>query len=61
MDLINKENYGTKDMGLPLNLFGGNLLAWVDEAATAYATEYCHTPNMVTLNEMMFNESVKAG
>ena len=61
MDLINKENYGTKDMDLPLNLFGGNLLAWVDEAATAYATEYCHTPNMVTLNEMMFNESVKAG
>jgi len=61
MDLINKKTCMNKDLGLQGNLFGGNLLAWVDEAATAYATEYCHTPNMVALSEMMFSEPVEAG
>ena len=61
MDLINKENCKTKDLGRHVDLFGGNILAWVDEAATAYATEYCHTPNMVALSDMMFSEPVEAG
>ncbi len=53
----------TKDIGIHGNLFGGILLAWIDEAAAAYATEYCHTPNMVTLKvaEMIFKKPVKAG
>lgn len=52
-----------KDIGIHGNLFGGILLAWIDEAAAALATEYCHTPNMVTLkvNEMIFKKPIKAG
>ncbi len=53
----------TQNIGVHGNLFGGTLLAWIDEAAAAYATEYCHTPNMITLKvaEMIFKKPIKAG
>lgn len=52
-----------KDIGIHGNLFGGILMAWLDEAAAAYATEYCYTPNMVTVRvgELIFNKPLKAG
>ena len=38
-------------------------MSWIDEAAAAFATEYCCTPNMVTLKvgEMLFKKPLKAG
>jgi acyl-CoA thioesterase YciA len=53
----------TKDIGIHGNLFGGTLMSWVDEAAAAYVTEYCFTPNMVTIHvgEFNFLKPLKAG
>lgn len=52
-----------KDLGIHGNLFGGNMLAWLDEAAASYAAEICHSPNMVTLKieEVLFKKPVKIG
>ncbi len=52
-----------KDIGIHGNLFGGTLMSWIDEAAAAYVTEYCFTPNMVTVHvgEMSFLKPLKAG
>ena len=52
-----------RDIGVHNNLFGGTLMEWIDEAAAAYATEYCYTPNMVTLRvgELLFKKPVKTG
>jgi acyl-CoA thioesterase YciA len=63
MELINKKICMAKDIGIHGNLFGGILMAWIDEAAAAYATEYCSTPNMVTLRvgELLFKKPIKAG
>jgi acyl-CoA thioesterase YciA len=38
-----------KDIGVHGNLFGGIMMAWIDEAASAMAVSTCHTPNMVTV------------
>jgi acyl-CoA thioesterase YciA len=63
MKLINKKICMGKDIGIHGNVFGGLLMAWIDEAAAAFATEYCHTPNMVTLRvgELLFKKPLKAG
>jgi acyl-CoA thioesterase YciA len=63
MKLISKKICMTKDIGIHNNLFGGILMEWIDEAAGAFATEYCFTPNMVTLRvgEMLFKKPVKTG
>lgn len=38
-------------------------MSWLDEAAAAFSTEYCCTPNMVTLRvgELHFKKPLKAG
>lgn len=61
MQLINKVIVMTKDIGIHGNLFGGILMAWVDEAAGSFATEFCRTPHMVTLRvgEMLFKKPLK--
>jgi acyl-CoA thioesterase YciA len=53
----------TRDIGVHGNLFGGIMLAWMDEAAAALATKVCHTPNMVTvkIEEVVFKKAVKVG
>ena len=63
MKLINKKIVMARDIGIHGNLFGGSLMAWIDEAAAAYATEYCYTPNMVTVRvgELIFRKPMKAG
>lgn len=52
-----------RDIGIHGNLFGGILMSWLDEAAAAYATEYCYTPNMVTVKvgELIFKRPLKSG
>lgn len=63
MQLINKKIAMTKDIGIHGNLFGGILMSWIDEAAGSFATEFCHTPNMVTVRvgELLFKKPIKAG
>jgi len=63
MKLINKKIVMQKDIGIHGNLFGGTLMSWLDEAAAAYATEFCYTPNMVTLKvgELYFKKPLKSG
>ncbi len=63
MKLISKKICMAKDIGIHNNLYGGILMEWIDEAAAAFATEYCYTPNMVTLRvgELLFKKPVKSG
>jgi len=63
MKLINKKIVMSRDIGIHGNLFGGTLMEWIDEAGAAFATEYCYTPNMVTVRvgEFIFRRPVKAG
>ncbi len=63
MKLINKKICMGRDIGVHGNVFGGILMAWIDEAAGAYASEYCQTPNLVTLRvgELLFKRPLKAG
>lgn len=53
----------TKDIGVHGNLFGGHMLAWLDEAAATWACSVCKNPNMVTvkIDEMIFRRPVKNG
>lgn len=53
----------TRDLGVHGNLFGGNMLSWVDEAAGLMATKICRTTNMVTvkMEEVNFKRPVKMG
>jgi acyl-CoA thioesterase YciA len=63
MELITSKVCMTKDLGLHGNLFGGNMMAWVDEAAAIYAREKCKYDLMVTrkIGEINFTKAVKAG
>lgn len=63
MKLITKKICMGKDIGIHGNVFGGILMSWIDEAAAAFATEYCSTPNMVTLRvgELIFKKPLKSG
>ena len=63
MKLINKKICMGKDIGIHGNVFGGYIMSWIDEAAAAFATEFCCTPNMVTLRvgELLFKKPLKAG
>jgi acyl-CoA thioesterase YciA len=63
MNLVTKKIVMSKDIGIHGNLFGGILMAWLDEAAAAFASEYCYTPNLVTVKvgELVFKKPLKAG
>jgi len=63
MQLINKKLVLTMDIGVHGNLFGGTLMSWIDEAAASFATEFCHSPQMVTIRvgELLFKKPLKVG
>lgn len=63
MNLITQKVCMTRDLGVHGNLFGGNMLSWIDEAAGLQAAKLCRTPNMVTLKmeEVIFKRPVKVG
>jgi acyl-CoA thioesterase YciA len=63
MQLITTHICMVKDIGVHGNLFGGIMMAWIDEAASAMAIQTCHTPNMVTVkvDELVFKKKVKEG
>lgn len=51
------------DIGLHGNMFGGVMLAAIDEAAAAFAAQAADNPRMVTLkmDEVLFKKPVKQG
>ena len=63
MELISTHPVKKSDLGFHGNLFGGKLLAWVDAAGAAYASQVCDTPRMVTIliDECVFQKPTKEG
>jgi len=61
MRLISTKICKTSDIGVNGNLFGGVMLAWLDEAGGILASELSCSPNMVTLkmDEVIFKKPVK--
>lgn len=53
----------TKDVGLNSYLFGGNMMAWADEAAAIFARQVTKEDNLVTMKfgEFLFKKPVKVG
>jgi len=50
MQFLNSHPIKKSDLGFHGNLFGSNLLAWIDAAAAGYAMQLCDTPRMVTVS-----------
>lgn len=63
MELISTHVCMTKDVGVHGNLFGGVMLAWLDEAGAAYACQLCDNTTMVTkaITDVVFAMPVKPG
>lgn len=63
MELISTHPVKKSDLGFHGNLFGGKLLAWVDAAGAAYASQVCDTPRMVTvcIDQCVFKKPAKEG
>ena len=63
MELISTHFVKTQDVGYHGNLFGGVMLAWLDEAAAAYAAQAADTPRMVTkhIASLTFQKPVRPG
>ena len=61
MELISTKICKTSDIGVNDNLFGGMMLAWMDEAGGNFSASKCCSPNMVTvkISEVIFKEPVK--
>jgi len=62
-ELISTHPIKKSDLGFHGNLFGGKLLAWLDAAGAAYASQVCDTPRMVTIkiDECLFKRASKEG
>lgn len=63
MELISTHFVKTQDVGYHGNLFGGVMLAWLDEAAAAYAAQVADTPRMVTkhISGLTFERPARPG
>lgn len=61
--MITQQMCMTKDVGTHGNLFGGNILAWIDEAGAIFARRYTGEEHVVTvhLSEFDFKHPVKVG
>jgi acyl-CoA thioesterase YciA len=63
MELITTYICKASDIGVHSNMFGGTILAIIDDAAAAYASQICDTQRIVTLkiDELIFKTPVKIG
>ena len=63
MELISTHFVKVGDVGYHGNLFGGVMLAWLDEAAAAFAAQVADTPRMVTrhIAGLTFERPVRPG
>ena len=63
MELISTHICKASETGLHSNMFGGHMLALIDESAVVYAMQLCDTPRMVTvmIDQLVFKKPVKIG
>jgi acyl-CoA thioesterase YciA len=63
MSLLSTHLCKTSDIGFHGNLFGGQLLAWLDEAGAALSAEFAETGRVVTkhISEVNFQSPVRPG
>ena len=63
MELISTRLVKQNDVGYHGNLFGGIMLAWLDESAASFACQVADTPRMVTkkIVEVIFHCPVRPG
>jgi acyl-CoA thioesterase YciA len=63
MELISTHICKASEIGVHSNMFGGNIMALIDESSAAYASQICDTQRIVTIkiDEMVFKKPVKVG
>jgi acyl-CoA thioesterase YciA len=63
MELITTHICKASEIGVHGNMFGGTMMAMIDESAAAYAAQLCDTPRMVTIKieELVFKKPVRVG
>jgi len=63
MELVTTYLCKTSDIGVHSNMFGGQLVALIDQSSAAYASQVCDTARMVTLSfsELLFKKPIKVG
>jgi len=63
VELISTHFCKAANVGYHGNLFGGTMLAWLDEAGVSFACQVCDTPRMVTkkISEVVFHKPVRPG
>jgi acyl-CoA thioesterase YciA len=63
MQLLVTHPVKKSDLGFHGNLFGGQLLSWIDTAIAAYAMETCHTNYRITvsIDKCTFRRPAKEG
>ena len=63
MELISTHFIKAANVGYHGNLFGGTMLAWLDEAGVSFAAQVCDTPRMVTkkISEVIFHKPCRPG
>jgi acyl-CoA thioesterase YciA len=63
MEILSMYPVKKSDLGFHGNLFGGQLLKWIDVAAAGYAMQLCDTPRMVTvsIDKCFFERPAKEG
>lgn len=63
MELITTKICMASELGVHGNLFGGSMMAFLDEAAAAYSCQICDSAKMVTMKieEVVFQSPVKVG
>jgi acyl-CoA thioesterase YciA len=63
MELISTHICKASEIGIHSNMFGGNILSIIDEAAASYAAQICDTQRVVTvkIDELVFKQPVKVG
>ena len=63
MELISTHFCKAANVGYHGNLFGGTMLARLDDAGVSFACQICDTPRMVTkkISEVVFHKPVRPG
>jgi acyl-CoA thioesterase YciA len=63
MEMLSANPIKKSDLGFHGNLFGGQLLKWIDASAAAYAMQLCDSPRMVTvsIDKCFFEKPAKEG
>ena len=61
MELISTYICKKGDIGIHDNMFGGQILSLIDDAAAAYAAQICDTPRIVTvkIDSLVFAKPIK--